>query len=77
MVIKSQKIVTKTGKPMVFTVLEDMTSKIEVVVFPTVLSQHPEAFEENKVLIISGKLNDRDGIPKFLCEGARLIASLS
>jgi len=76
MVTKIQKILTKTGKPMVFSWVEDLTSKIEVVVFPNVLEANPEAFVENKVLVISGKLNDRDGIPKLLCDTVRSIAVL-
>lgn len=76
-VTKIQKILTKTGKPMVFSWLEDLTAKIEVVVFPDVLEQHPDAFQENSVVIVSGKLNDRDGVPKLLCESVRPIAMLS
>ena len=76
-VTKIQKILTKTGKPMVFSWIEDLTSKIEVVVFPDVFEKNADAFQENKVLIISGKLNDRDGIPKLLCETVRPIATLS
>jgi len=76
MVTKIQKILTKTGKPMVFTWIEDLTGKIETVVFPNVLEANPEAFVENNVLVISGKLNDRDGIPKILCDTVRPIATL-
>lgn len=76
-VTKIQKILTKTGKPMIFSWLEDLTAKIEVVVFPDILEKNPEAFQENSVLIISGKLNDKDGIPKLLCETVRPIAMLS
>lgn len=77
MVTKIQKILTKTGKPMVFSWVEDLTSKIEVVVFPNILEANPEAFVENKVLVISGKLNDRDGIPKLLCDTVRPIATVN
>ncbi|MBI2063224.1 MAG: DNA polymerase III subunit alpha [Candidatus Yanofskybacteria bacterium] len=77
MVTKIQKIVTKQGKPMIFSWIEDMTGKIETVVFPNVLEANPEAFAENKVVVISGKLNDRDGIPKILCDTVRPIAMLN
>ncbi len=77
MVSKIQRITTKTGKPMIFSILEDMSSKIEVVVFPTVLDQHPDAFQENSILVVSGKLNDRDGTPKFLCDDVRSLATLN
>ncbi|MBI4160413.1 MAG: DNA polymerase III subunit alpha [Candidatus Yanofskybacteria bacterium] len=77
LVTKIQKIVTKNGKTMVFSWIEDLTGKVETVVFPNVLEANPETFVENKVLVISGKLNDRDGIPKILCDTVRSIATLS
>ena len=76
-VTKMQKIMTKNGEPMVFSWLEDLTSKIEVVVFPGVLKDNPDAFQENKIIIVSGRVNDRDGVPKLLCESVRPIATLS
>jgi DNA polymerase III alpha subunit len=62
---------------MMFSVLEDTSSKIEVVVFPTVLSANPEAFQENRILVVSGKLNYKDGVPKFLADDVRPVATLS
>lgn len=76
-VTRVQKIVTKTGKLMLFSLLEDLTSKIEVVVFPNVLEKNPEVWQENKVLIVKGKLNDKDGSLKILCDDAKPIASLA
>lgn len=76
-VTKIHKIITKNGKPMVFSWLEDLSSKIEVVVFPNVLESNPTAFQENNVLIVRGKLNDRDGVPKLLCDDVRAIATLT
>lgn len=76
-ITKIQKIITKTGKPMIFSWVEDATGKIEIVVFPTVLEAHPQAFQENAVVVISGKLNDRDGIPKLLCDDVKHIATLA
>ncbi len=77
MVLKVQKIITKTGKPMLFSVLEDMTSKIEVVVFPTVFEQNQSLFVENNVLVISGKLDSGGGTPKLLAENIRSVAMMS
>ena len=76
MVTKVQKIVTKTGKPMLFSWIEDINAKIELVVFPTVLEQHPEAFQENNIIVVSGKLNSRDGIPKLLCDDVKSVVAL-
>jgi DNA polymerase-3 subunit alpha len=64
---KIKKIITKNGKPMLFVKLEDLTDKIEVVVFPKVMEQNPAAFRENKVVLIQGKLDDRGGEKKLIC----------
>ena len=76
-VVKTQKIITKTGKNMAFSIIEDLSSKIEVVVFPSVYEQQPDAFNENTILIVSGKLDNRDGVPKFLAEDVRMLAVLA
>ncbi len=77
MVTKVQRIITKTGKPMLFSWLEDLTSKIEIVVFPGVLEKYPNAWNENAILVIKGKLNEHDGAPKLLCDDVKtLIATV-
>ncbi len=63
-----KKILTRAGAPMLFVNLEDLTDKIEVVVFPSVLERNPVAFQENKVVLVSGRVNFRDGAPKLICE---------
>jgi len=67
-ITKIQKIVTKTGKPMLFSNIEDLTSKIELVVFPNVLEKNPEVWKENNIVVAHGKINDRDGVLKLLCD---------
>lgn len=74
MITKTQKIVTKTGRPMIFSWLEDLTSKIEVVVFPNVFEKNPEIWKENSMIIATGKINDRDGNIKFLCDDVKPLA---
>jgi len=54
MVTKVQRIITKTGKPMLFSWLEDLTSKIEVVVFPGVLEKYPEIKKIKETMLESG-----------------------
>jgi len=76
-VTKVQRIVTKTGKPMLFSVIEDMTSKIEVVVFPNLLEQNSDIWQENSIIIVKGTLNDRDGVLKLLCDNVKPLASLA
>jgi len=63
-----KKITTKTGKPMLFIDLEDLTDKIEVVVFPGIIERNPALFQENKIVFVSGRIDNRDGAPKVICE---------
>jgi len=63
-----KKIITRIGKPMLFVDLEDLTDKIEVVVFPAIIERNPTAFQENKIVFVEGRVDNRDGIPKIICE---------
>jgi len=63
-----KKIITRNGQPMLFTRLEDESSKIEVVVFPGIIEKNPELFRENKIVMIRGRVDNRDGVPKLICE---------
>ncbi len=76
-VTKVQKIVTKAGRPMMFSWVEDLTSKIEVVVFPNVYEKYPDMFKENTIVVATGKINDRDGVLKMLCDDVKTIAVLT
>ncbi len=74
LITSTKKILTKTGKPMLFSIIEDITAKIEVVVFPSVLEKSPNAWAPNTVVVLSGKLDNRDGNLKLLCDTAKPIA---
>ncbi len=63
-----KKIITRNGKPMLFTQLEDENSKIEVVVFPGIIEKNPEIFQENKIVMIKGRVDNRNNAPKLICE---------
>ena len=63
-----KRIITKTGKPMLFLGLEDLTSRIEVVVFPSVIEKYPTAFQENKIVLVAGRVNQYQGTRKFVAE---------
>lgn len=65
-----QKIITKSGEPMLFVKLEDLNAKTEVLVFPKILARNPSLWQTEKVLIIKGRISDKDGVIKVLCEEA-------
>ncbi len=67
---KVQKIVTKTGKPMVFARVDDLNDGIEVVVFSDVFGRKPQLWQENNVIIAEGKISWTSNDPKFICNGA-------
>ena len=64
-----KKILTKSGKPMMFLNLEDLTDKIEVVIFPSILDRYPGLLRENKIVLVEGRMDRKMGEPKFICEG--------
>lgn len=65
---KIKKIITRTGKPMLFMNVEDLSDRIEVVVFPRVIDRNPAIFQENKIVMVSGRMDQRDGMPKLICD---------
>ncbi len=65
---KIKKVITKNGSPMLFVKMEDLTDKIEVVVFPSVLSKNPSVFQENKIVLVSGRISERGDAPKLIAE---------
>ncbi len=72
LVSKIQKIITRTGQPMLFVKLEDLSSQkpIELVVFNNVLQRTAPVWQENCVVIADGKISWKDGEPKIICEKA-------
>ncbi|KKW21340.1 MAG: polymerase III catalytic subunit, DnaE type protein [Parcubacteria group bacterium GW2011_GWA1_51_12] len=63
-----KKILTKSGAPMLFVTMEDATAKTEVLVFPSVLEKNPSIWQADRILLVKGKLSDKDGEPKILCD---------
>ncbi|MCD6550142.1 DNA polymerase III subunit alpha [bacterium] len=68
-----KKIITRKGQPMLFVKVEDLNDKIEVVVFPSIIEQNPTAFQENKIVMITGRIDMRDQYPKIICDSVEEI----
>lgn len=68
-----KKIITKNGKPMLFMKLEDLTGKMEVVIFPNLLEKNPRALQENKIILVAGRVDDRNGEIKIVADDAQEI----
>lgn len=71
LIVSIQKIVTKAGQPMLFAQLEDLSGKIELVVFPSLLQKDAEIWKEEKIVSIQGKVSLRDAEPKILCDSVK------
>ncbi len=65
-----KKIYTKNNEPMVFATIEDLSANVEAVVFPRVFNDTAEAWEEDKMLVVSGRPQEKEGEMKILVETA-------
>ena len=65
-----RRINTKAGDPMLFVKMEDLTASSEILVFPKVLARNPDIWQTEKVLKVTGRVSDKDGTAKILCESA-------
>ncbi len=63
-----QKVRTKRGKSMAFTKLADYDNSIEVVLYPTVLANNLDVLHEDKVLLVEGKMDKRNGSYQIIGE---------
>ncbi len=70
MISTIKKIVTKKGQPMLFATIEDTNGTLEVIVFSNMLEKTATVWEENKAVLIAGKMSDRNGETKLIVDKA-------
>jgi DNA polymerase III alpha subunit len=71
---KVKKIFLKSQKSMAFASFEDAEGqKMEAIVFPKTLERYGALWEEGKIVLITGKISDKDGTLKILADEARLV----
>ena len=70
-ITKLKKILTKKGDPMLFVRVEDRGGGVEVLVFADTLKRTADLWQENAVVEIEGRLSERDGESKLICNSAR------
>lgn len=68
-----QKVITRSNQAMLFVKLEDTTGRLEILVFPSVLAAKPEIWQDDNIILVKGKISDKDGVPKLLCNDAKLV----
>ena len=70
----TKKIMTKNGEPMYFSKLSDADKEIEMVIFPKTLKSMEKkgsaVIMDNKVMIITGRLDKRNNSMQLICEDA-------
>jgi len=65
-----KKINTRSGQPMLFVGLEDLTGKTEVLVFPKLLESTIELWQPDSLVIVEGKISTKDNEIKVLADKA-------
>ncbi len=73
MIASIKKIITKKGQPMLFMKVEDLSGKVEVVIFPNLLERNPRALQENKIVFVAGRVDDRNGEIKIVADDVQEI----
>ncbi len=69
-----KKIVTKKNENMLFVKIEDGVSFVEILVFPKVLKDTVEIWQEGKTVIVNANVSDKDGEIKLLINKAELLS---
>lgn len=73
MISESRRIFTKKGEPMMFIKLQDLSDEIECVVFPRILQEYGQHIIPDNCVIVSGKFNERNGVPSIIAEEIKQI----
>lgn len=70
---RARKVFTKSGSYMLYGEIEDPTGRIEIVVFPHVYHQYQSYLQDDKILILEGKLEVRGSV-QFLCQTVKSVS---
>ena len=68
---ESKPIITKSGSHMAFIKMVDFTGNIEVVIFPKIFSEYKDYLEQDKCIVIKGRLSDRNGEMSIIAEAVK------
>jgi len=62
---------TKKGNLMAFVQLEDLQGSIEVIVFPSIYEKTRELWQEDKILVVRGRVDAKGRGAKVICESVQ------
>jgi DNA polymerase-3 subunit alpha len=63
-----RRTITKKGEPMAFAQIEDLQGTVEVVVFPRLWEQTKELWEQERVVVVRGKVSFRGRDPSIVAD---------
>ncbi len=69
-----RKVLTKNGSTMFFVGLEDMTGRIEILVFGKAAERTSESWIEGEVVMVDARISHKDGDLKCIAEGVERIS---
>lgn len=74
MVTSVKKIFTKaTNQEMAFVKVTDLTGTIEIVVFPKVFAKSPELWQQDQIILITGKIDEKEERLTMLADEAKRV----
>jgi DNA polymerase III subunit alpha len=69
-----KKIITRSNKPMLFVKIEDAVASTELLIFPGLYETTIEIWQEGKVVLVQGKISDKDQEVKLLVDKAGVLS---
>lgn len=72
-----QKKWTRKGDLMAIFELEDLEGSIEVMVFPRTMTEHGHKLIDDSIVVVRGRLDGKDDIPKFIAQDFEIFDSSS
>jgi DNA polymerase-3 subunit alpha len=70
--IEARRITTKKGDLMAVAIVEDMHGQVEVTAFPRTYEATAELWQDDNILLITGKVEMRDDTPKIIVDSAEM-----
>ena len=70
-VASARTITTRKGEPMAFVQFEDLSGSLEAVVFPRLYAETRDLWSEDRLVVLKGRVDIRDGRPCLVCDAAR------
>jgi len=66
-----KKIITNSNETMLFVKIEDLSGTVELIVFPKILRDLMTLWQENKIILVEGRISEKEGEPKIIVSRAK------